>query len=143
MLRVVSFLQHRRSDHPRAHMIDGIAAYVDLIRREVVELIDDWQAPIPEEEGNFDDPEYIGPVRTTLKTLEITQPDGPSFTGTDDVIQRENWSLRVGFDPREGLVLHQVGYRDGERERPVAYRATPRWSCPTPTRPQHAAGNGR
>jgi primary-amine oxidase len=124
MLRALSFLQHRRSDHPWAHPIDGVVAYVDLIERTVVELIDDGVVPIPEEEGNFDDPEYVGANRTSVKPLEITQPDGPSFTVEDDVIRWENWSLRVGFDPREGLILHQVGYRDGERERPVIYRAS-------------------
>jgi len=43
---------------------------------------------------------------------------------TNDVIRWANWSLRVGFDPREGLILHQVGYRDGERDRPIIYRAS-------------------
>jgi primary-amine oxidase len=83
MLRVLSFLQHRKSDHPWAHPIDGVVAYVDLIARTVVKLIDDQRLPIPEEEGNFDDPGFVGPARTTLKPLEITQPHGPSFTVTD------------------------------------------------------------
>ena len=25
----------------------------------------------------------------------------------------QNWQLRLGFNHREGLVLHQVGWRDG------------------------------
>jgi primary-amine oxidase len=124
MLRVLSFLQHRREDHPWAHPIDGVVAYVDLTAREVVELIDHEASPIPDEEGNFDDADYVGPARTSLKPLEITQPDGPSFTVTNDVVRWANWSLRVGFDPREGLILHQVGYRDGERDRPIIYRAS-------------------
>jgi len=124
MLRVLSFLQHRREDHPWAHPIDGVVAYVDLTARDVVELIDHEASPIPDEEGNFDDADYVGPARTSLKPLEITQPDGPSFTVTNDVIRWANWSLRVGFDPREGLILHQVGYRDGERDRPIIYRAS-------------------
>jgi primary-amine oxidase len=124
MLRVLSFLQHRREDHPWAHPIDGVVAYVDLISREVLELIDEQASAIPEEEANFDDPFYVGPERTTLKPLDITQPDGPSFMVTDDVVQWESWSLRLGFDPREGLVLHQVSYRDGDRVRPVLYRAS-------------------
>ena len=124
MLRVLSFLQHRREDHPWAHPIDGVVAYVDLTAREVVELIDHETSPIPDEEGNFDDADYVGPPRTSLKPIEISQPDGPSFTVTHDVIRWSNWSLRVGFDPREGLVLHQVGYRDGERDRPIIYRAS-------------------
>jgi primary-amine oxidase len=31
MLRVLSFLQHHPKDHPWAHPIDGLVAYVDLI----------------------------------------------------------------------------------------------------------------
>ena len=32
--------------------------------------------------------------------------------------------FRVGFDPVEGLVLHQIGFRDAGRLRPVVYRAS-------------------
>ena len=34
----------------------------------------------------------------------------------------QNWSLRLGFNYREGLVLHTVGYEDGGRVRPIAHR---------------------
>jgi primary-amine oxidase len=124
ILRVLSFVRNRKADHPWAHPIDGVVAYVDLIAGEVFELIDDFPSPIPEEEGNYDDADYVGPVRSTLKPIEITQPEGPSFTVCDDVVRWENWSLRVGFDPREGLILHQVAYREGERDRPILYRAS-------------------
>jgi primary-amine oxidase len=120
MLRVLSFLQHRTADHCWAHPIDGIVAYVDLTERRVVELFDDAVLPVPEEEGNFDDPAYTGPPRTTLKPIEITQPDGPSFTVDGDEVRWEGWRFRVGFDPREGLVLHQLSYAD----RPIVYRAS-------------------
>jgi primary-amine oxidase len=120
LLRVLSFLQHRPSDHCWAHPIDGVVAYVDLIEKRVVELVDDKVLPVPEEEGNFDDPAYVGPERTTLKPLEITQPEGPSFTVEGDEVTWEKWRFRIGFDPREGLVLHQISI-DG---RPVIYRAS-------------------
>jgi soluble P-type ATPase len=97
-----------------------VVAYVDLTERRVVELIDDELLPVPEEEGNFDDPAYTGPTRTTLKPIEITQPAGPSFTVDADEVRWEGWSFRVGFDPREGLVLHQLSYGD----RPIVYRAS-------------------
>jgi primary-amine oxidase len=124
MLRVLSFLQNRPDDHCWAHPIDGVVAYVDLTARRVVRLIDHELLPIPAEEGNFDDPGYVGPVRETLKPIEITQPDGPSFTVDGDAVRWENWSFRIGFDPREGLTLHQVAYTDGDRSRPVIYRAS-------------------
>jgi len=76
--------------------------------------------PIPAEEGNFDDPAYVGPARTTLRPIEITQPEGPSFTVDGDEISWEGWKFRIGFDPREGLVLHQISIQD----RPLIYRAS-------------------
>jgi primary-amine oxidase len=124
LLRVLSFLSHRPEDHCWAHPVDGVVAYVDLIERRVVELIDHELMPIPAEEGNFDDPAYVGPLRATLKPIEISQPSGPSFSVDADVVTWENWTFRVGFDPREGLVLHQLSLRDGEKERPVIYRAS-------------------
>ncbi len=124
LLRVLSFLQHRKSDHPWSHPIDGVAAYVDLTERRVVDLIDDQLLPVPEVEGNHDDPALTGPPRTTLKPIEITQPDGPSFTVDGDVVSWQNWTFRIGFDPREGLVLHQLSFADGGTDRPVVYRAS-------------------
>ncbi|WP_219418998.1 primary-amine oxidase [Pseudonocardia nigra] len=120
LLRVLSFLQHRPSDHPWAHPIDGVVAYVDLVGRKVVELIDHEVLPVPAEEGNFDDPAFTGPPRETLRRLDITQPDGPSFSVDGDVVTWEGWTFRVGFDVREGLVLHQIAMQD----RPIVYRAS-------------------
>ena len=34
------------------------------------------------------------------------------------------WRLRVGFTPREGLVLHTIGFEDGDRMRPIIHRAS-------------------
>jgi primary-amine oxidase len=120
LARALSFVQHRPSDHCWAHPVDGLVAYVDLIRREVVELIDHEVLPIPAEEGNFDDPACTGPARTSLRPIRITQPEGPSFAVEGDVVTWEGWSVRVGFDLREGLVLHQIAMD----ERPICYRAS-------------------
>jgi primary-amine oxidase len=120
MLRVLSFLRNNERDHCWAHPIDGVVAYIDLTTREVVQLIDEALLPIPQESGNFDDPEYVGPARTTLKPIEITQPEGPSFTVDGDLVTWEGWQFRVGFDAREGLVLHQIGING----RPVIHRAS-------------------
>jgi primary-amine oxidase len=120
LLRVLSFVQNRPEDHCWAHPIDGVVAYVDLVAKRVVELIDHEVLPVPAEEGNFDDPAYVGPARETLKPIEITQPEGPSFTVAGNTVAWEGWRFRIGFDPREGLVLHQLSIQD----RPVIYRAS-------------------
>jgi primary-amine oxidase len=120
LLRVLSFVANRPEDHCWAHPIDGVVAYVDLIEKKVTELIDHEVLPVPAEEGNFDDPAYVGPERTSLRPIEITQPEGPSFTVDGDEVAWEGWKFRIGFDPREGLVLHQVSIQD----RPLIYRAS-------------------
>ncbi|MGP3960597.1 primary-amine oxidase [Nonomuraea sp. 3N208] len=124
LVRVLTFVKHRPEDHPWAHPVDGLVAYVDLIERRVIELLDHRLAPVPAEEGNFDDESVVGPPLATLRPIEITQPEGPSHTVEGNVIEWANWRLRLGFDVREGLVLHQLTFRDGERERPVLYRAS-------------------
>ena len=60
--------------------------------------------------------------REELKPLEITQPEGTSFVLDGNELRWQKWSMRVGFNYREGLVLHTVGYEDGGRVRPVAHR---------------------
>ncbi len=120
MLRVLSFVQHHEKDHPWAHPVDGLVAYVDLVERRVVRLVDEALLPVPPEEGNFDDPAAVGPARTSLKPIEITQPEGPSFTLDGDEVSWEGWRLRIGFDAREGLTLHQISLWD----RAIVYRAS-------------------
>ena len=58
--------------------------------------------------------------RADIKPLEITQPEGASFTLDGNALEWQKWSLRVGFNHREGMVLHTVGYETGAR--PVAHR---------------------
>jgi len=124
MVRVLAHWQPEESTMVWAHPVDGLVAYVDLIERTVVEIIDTGVAPIPRESGDYDDPAVSGPPRTSLKPIEITQPEGPSFTLDDNLLRWENWSLRLGYDMREGLVLHRIDVRDGDRVRPVVYRAS-------------------
>jgi primary-amine oxidase len=65
-------------------------------------------------------PELLeGGLRSGLKALNVSQPDGPSFSVSDEsLVEWQKWSFRVGFSPREGATLHNVRY-DG---RSIAYR---------------------
>lgn len=65
-------------------------------------------------------PELLSvPLRSDLKTLNVTQPDGPSFQVSDGtLIEWQKWRFRLGFNPREGAVLHDVTYQN----RSVLYR---------------------
>jgi primary-amine oxidase len=140
MVRVLAFVQAREHDLAWAHPVDGIAAYVDLIERKVFKITDEFELPVPAESGDYDDEALRGPHRTTLKPIQITQPEGASFTLDGYALCWQDWSMRIGFDAREGLTLHQIALRDrnanpdhnagyeadhdGGRERPVIYRAS-------------------
>ncbi|WP_062245308.1 primary-amine oxidase [Brevibacterium epidermidis] len=124
ILRGLAFHQQHESDSAWAHPIDGLVAYVDVTNEAVDQILDLENVPVPSEHGNYTDPELTGPVRTTQKPISITQPDGPSFTVTEgNHIEWEKWSFDVGFDMREGLVLHNIAFDDGERRRTILDRA--------------------
>ena len=61
-------------------------------------------------------------LRTDLKPLDITQPEGTSFTVDGTELRWQNWSMRLGFNYREGPVIYQVAYDDHGTERDIAYR---------------------
>ena len=120
MVRVLAFVQAGEHDLAWAHPVDGVAAYVDLISKQVFKITDEFELPVPAESGDYDDEAVRGPQRTTLRPIEITQPEGPSFLLNGPWLQWQDWSMRIGFDAREGLTLHQISLH----ERPVIYRAS-------------------
>jgi primary-amine oxidase len=124
MFRVLAFRQEGERDNMWAHPIDGIVAYVDLVERKVFKIVDEFEAPVPEESGDYEDPAVHGPLREGLRPIEITQPEGPSFTLDGHLLRWQGWSMRVGFDLREGLILHQISLTDSGQARPLIYRAS-------------------
>jgi primary-amine oxidase len=125
ILRGLAFVQDFPTDSAFAHPIDGLVAYVDVVNKTVDQVLDFGAVPIPQEHGNYTDPALTGPLRTTQKPISISQPEGPSFTLRDgNHIEWEKWSLDVGFDVREGVVLHNVGFREAERLRSIVRRAS-------------------
>ncbi|MFL1428868.1 MULTISPECIES: primary-amine oxidase [unclassified Nocardiopsis] len=126
ILRGLAFVQEHGADHAWAHPVDGLVAYVDVLARTVDRVLDFGPVPVPSVSGNYTDPAVSGPHRTTQRPIEITQPQGPSFTLEGNLLTWENWSLRIGFDAREGLILHQVAFhdRDRGRDRPIVHRAS-------------------
>jgi primary-amine oxidase len=108
-------------DNPYAKPIHGLHAIVDLDEMAVVRVEDLGIVPLPPGTGDY-------PARTNsrpeLKPLEILQPDGVSFGVDGWEVRWQKWRLRIGFNAREGLVLHTVGYEDDGRLRSVLHRAS-------------------
>ncbi|KAF4219089.1 hypothetical protein CNMCM5878_003944 [Aspergillus fumigatiaffinis] len=90
-------------------------------------------------------PKLRPPPRTTTKPYQVVQPQGPSFKFDGNLLSWEKWTLRVGFNYREGLILHDIRY-DG---RSLFYRLSlsemfvpygdPR--CPYPRKAAFDLGN--
>ncbi|KAL1868419.1 hypothetical protein VTK73DRAFT_3713 [Phialemonium thermophilum] len=55
-------------------------------------------------------PDLRSAPRTTTKPYQIVQPEGQSFQTKGNFVTWEKWSMRVGFNYREGLTLHDVRY---------------------------------
>ena len=128
IVRPLTWLRSAPGENGYARPVEGLVVVVDLNAGEVVQVDDYGVVPFPTQPGNYEEPwlfdegnvPAVSGYREDLKPIEITQPEGPSFTLDGHAVSWQKWSLRIGFTPREGLVLHQVGY-DG---RPIIYRAS-------------------
>jgi primary-amine oxidase len=103
--------------------IDGLVAVVDLNKMEVLRIEDGGNIPVPDEPGEYGKA-FTPKFRDDIKPLHITQPEGPSFQVDGHQVSWQKWQFRIGFTPREGVVLHCVGYEDRGKLRPVLYRAS-------------------
>lgn len=120
LVRALSFYRGGATN-PYARPIEGVIATVDVNAEKVVDVYDLGVAPVGERPNDLDE-KSNAPLRQGLKPYIPSQPDGPSFTQDGNLIKWENWELRVGMDPREGLVLYDVRYNDRGKLRSIAYR---------------------
>jgi primary-amine oxidase len=122
--RCISFLRETPTDNGYARPIEGLIVHFDNGRNEVLEVNDHGITPLPPNRASYlvaDQPR----MRTDIKPIVITQPEGPSFSVDGNFITWQKWQFRIGFDPFEGLVLHQVGYNDDDgRLRSILHRAS-------------------
>lgn len=116
-----------RRDSPESNVyanpVSGLSFVVDLTTMELLDIHDKYSVEPKPVMGEYRPslvPNQV--LRNDIKPLDITQPDGPSFTVEGNLLRWQNWSVRVGFNVREGMTLHQVSYNDHGRERPIAHR---------------------
>jgi primary-amine oxidase len=108
--------------NPYAHHVTGLHPIADLNTMELLEIEDSYQGGTdPEVMGEYL-PDLLPMRLREVAPLHISQPDGVGFTLDGNLLSWQNWQLRLGFNHRESLVLHQVSFRDGERLRSVAHR---------------------
>ena len=121
LMRAVSYLKDGQTNF-YGRPIEGVVAMVNMNTGKVVEVVDTGVVPTPPPSQELDE-KSIGP-RTAPKRLAISQPSGPSFTIDGQEIRWQKWRFRYTLHPREGLVLHTVGYEDDGNVRPILYRGS-------------------
>ena len=125
--RVARCLSWMRSSpdvvNPYGRPIAGLLAVVDLTEWRVIRIDDHGSLPVPDGDWDYRNGGGDG-FRDDQKRIEITQPDGVSFTLHGRELRWQKWRLRVGFNHRESLVLHEIGYEDDGRVRPICHRAS-------------------
>jgi primary-amine oxidase len=122
LVRAMSWIKNSDDDNGYAHPLEGIIIVVDLNKMEVLRVEDHGVVSIPPLDGNYVNG-YVQ-ARSGIKPLDIVQTEGPSFEVDGHEIHWQKWRIRFGFNAREGLVLHGVGYEDQGRLRNILYRAS-------------------
>jgi len=123
LARPLCFIREDATDNGYAKPIEGIRPVVDLNQMKVIRIEEHGRWPLPPGEANYA-ADRLTSFRTDIKSLEITQPQGPSFRVDGNRVSWQKWSFVIGFNAREGLTLHDLRYNDDGRERSVLYRAS-------------------
>lgn len=123
LARPLCFVRSDETDNGYARPIEGLRPVVDLQLMKVIRIEDYGYTPLPAQSANYR-ADRVKTFRTDIKPLEILQPEGPSFSVNGYEVSWQKWNFVVGFNSREGLVLHQLTYNDEGNVRSVLYRAS-------------------
>ena len=123
LARPLCFVRSDETDNGYARPIEGLRPVVDLRLMKLIRIEDYGYTPLPQQSANYR-ADRVKTFRTDIKPLEISQPEGPSFTVNGYEVACQKWDFVVGFNSREGLVLHNITYNDEGNVRSILYRAS-------------------
>ena len=122
-----AWLRTRKDGNYYAHPIDGLNAVVDIDTMTVLRVDDHFAGrdplPVPKSDSEYD-ARFRDRFASGGKRLDVIQSEGPSFTVNGRHIKWMGFDVRVGFNNREGLILHQVGHTVDGIRRPIIHRAS-------------------
>ena len=100
--------------------IEGLVATVDLNQRRVLKLVDTGAVPVSKAAADYG-PKSVPSSRQPLKPIVVQEPDGPDFGVKGSAVDWDNWRFRMRMDPRLGIVVSMVSFRDAGRDRSILY----------------------
>lgn len=118
LVRLDCFDRRANPTNVFATPIEGLFATVDLDRMAVLDVTDVGIVPIAP--GAFP-VGAKGPFRAR-RPIEQSAPRGRNVKLAGSTVQWENWRFHLRFDPRAGVVLSQVAYRERGSDRSVLYQ---------------------
>lgn len=116
--RVVFASVWLRDGVPDALTVEGMVLDVNLTRGRLDGFINPAKALVIKDSSAL---KALANPRRALMALTVSQPQGTSVRIVGNEITWDRWQLRVGIDPRRGLEVHDVSFRDGTRRRSVLY----------------------
>lgn len=125
LLRCLFYYRPPGHKNPHHRPIEGMVALVDLAKKEVVKFVDTGAVPVVEtsKKGELDEKDQPS-LRKQPAELNCRFPGGVGYTIKGNSLEWENWRIHFGMHPREGLVIYDVKYKDGDNLRPVMYRGS-------------------
>jgi primary-amine oxidase len=112
----LAYWRSSKFDNQYAHPLD-FTVVIDTEKEEVLRIdvrrVDGKRVPVPRDSHNFL-PEFIQDSYNTtrLKPVDITQPQGVSFTMDGNQLSWAGFHMHIGFNYREGIVISDVSVDD-------------------------------
>ena len=103
--------------------ISGLVVVIDLTDRKVLRVVDTGALPGTGPVGAHDD-EAIPEKRVVGNPVMMVQPGGHTFTVRGQEVSWQKWKFQYRVDPRRGIVLSNVRYTDGGRDRSIMYQGS-------------------
>jgi primary-amine oxidase len=120
----VLFADPKGAKNAYGSYIEGLIAFVDLTTGKV-STVQDFPGHVSNKEVPHDifNREILGPKKTA-KAIKFVDKTPTDLVRTGNLVKWNGWNFRFSFNQREGLVLHQISFQDGDKLRSICYRAS-------------------
>ena len=121
VLRVICFKEYGAVENWSP--ISGLSILWDNNAKKVLRVIDSGAVPLLKADRNYDAATVVA-RKEVPSPLAIEQPQGPSFRLNGQSVNWQKWNFHFRVDRRVGLVVSNVGYRDGDTLRSILYEGS-------------------
>jgi len=103
--------------------IEGLTGLWDANEKKMLRVVDTGVVPVHPPASDYD-AASVGLLREATAPLSVQQPLGPGFRLDGQSVSWDNWNFHFRIDRRVGLIVSNVGYKDGDRLRSILYEGS-------------------